>query len=163
MNSHQQASLLVAFIPEKFLSDKRGISVYFTSNEKKAFLDGFEMQPPDTAGWRSPLDIPFPSLSHLSCVARGRRWCWSNWPVLTSQSCTTPPNALEMTWTVQVNAKHLDSSRWIDSERTSVFSRRSMVMMSCLLCFCSARSAGAKFMCDIWNNVRFMTTAERQQ
>lgn len=88
------------------------------------------MQPPDMIRWLSPLDIPFPSFSShlLPAVAVGADL--TDLSSITSQSCTTPPNMPEMTWTGQVNVKHLDFLRSIRSERTLVFSQRSTVRMS---------------------------------
>lgn len=98
---------------------------------------------------------PFPA-SHLTCLVLPVGAVGSDLTYLssiTSQSSTTPPNMLEMTWTVQVHAKHLDFLRSTDSEKTLVFSRRSMMRMSVfnssvVLLFSLQFLTGAKFVCD---------------
>lgn len=119
-------------------------------NPQQAFLNEFRMQPPDMIQWLSPIDIPFPSFSlHLSCVACKCSWCWSNRSVLhhfSKLNNSSIYSMLEMAWTVQVNVKHLDFLRSINSERTLVFSQRSIVRMSVFnSSVVPSALAGAKF------------------
>lgn len=73
---------------------------------------------------------------------------------VTSQSCTTPPDMLEMTWTVQINVKHLDLLRSTDPRKdVNVVTEVHGWGCQCLnhlWCFCSSFSACWSKVC-VWH------------